>query len=431
MPKSNRITVLIVDDIADTRDNLKKLLFFEKDIEVVGSAAGGQQAIDLAKQLAPDIILMDINMPGLDGISAAEAIRAQGVHSQVIMMSVREEQDYLRRSMLAGAREFLVKPFSGEELALAIRRVYERAERPSANVAAVAAEPEPSVHGRIVTIFSPKGGTGRTTIACNLAVALKLSDARSVALVDCNLPFGDVGILLNVQPTKTITDVLPHVASLDGDLLHNLLLRHPSGVEVLLAPTRPEMAELVTADSLKRILTKLRETYDYVVVDTGPSLNDVNLAILDLSDRILVLLTLEMPAIKNVRLFLDVVEVLGYPREKLLLVLNHANNTGGIDLGETEARLGRPISVRLASDGPLASSAQNQGVPFVTLNRGSVLSKGLLELAHLLITEHTLAGSPGAQVDSLDPLESASGVRRLLRLPWRGKASAHISHATR
>lgn len=429
MPKPNRINVLIVDDIADTRDNLKKLLLFEKDMEVVGAAADGRQAIEAARKLSPDIVLMDINMPGLDGISATEAIRTQGLPSQVIMMSVQDESDFLRRSMLAGAREFLVKPFSGEELVLAIRRVYERADRPATQAIAGAVESE-SHAGRIVAVFSPKGGVGRTTIASNLAIALKLEHEKSVALVDCSLPFGDVGVILNLQPTKTIVDLLPHVASLDGDLLHDLLLRHSSGVDVLLAPTRPEMAELVTADSLKAILSKLRESYDYVVADTAPSFHETNLAVLDLSDRIVVPLTLEVPAIKNVRLFLEVAHALGYPRDKLQLVLNRAGNGAGISSGDVEARLGRPIAVRIASDGLLATFAMNQGMPFVMLNRASPLSQSVFDLARLLDKGSPQSGLQASASARDEPPEAGGGIGRLIRLPWRGKASVQISHAT-
>ena len=423
MPKSNRISVLIVDDIADTRVNIQKLLLFEKDIEVIGTAADGRQAIEAARKLVPDIVVMDITMPGLDGISAVEGIRALGIHSQVIMMSVQEEQEFLRKSMLAGAREFLVKPFSGDELSLAIRRVYERSDRPSGAVARFAvAEPEPQIDGRIVTLFSPKGGVGRTTLACNLAVALQQS-GKTVAIVDCSLAFGDVGILLNIQPTKTIIDLLPHVASLDPDHLHELLLHNPLGIDVLLAPISPEMAELVTADALKRILSKLRECYDYVIVDTAPSFDDNNLGVLDISDQILAPLTLEMPAIKNMRLFLEVAGVLGYSKEKIQLILNRSNSTGGIEPKEIEARLGRPIAAKIISDGKLTTLALNQGTPFVVLKRNSPLSKNVFELAHMLISEQK-AASARANPEPEEETGIATASRGLFRLPWRTKATA-------
>src|SRR5258706_7794983 len=166
---ADRIKVLIVDDIPETRDHLSKLLGFEADVEVVGAAAGGLEAIEMATALQPDVVLMDINMPGMDGITATEQLASQVPTAAVVMMSVQGEADYLRRSMLAGAREFLVKPFSSDELTASIRQVYSREQDKISRMAAAA----PPVsndsgimssgaggenEGRVIAIFSPKGG---------------------------------------------------------------------------------------------------------------------------------------------------------------------------------------------------------------------------------------------------------------------------------
>lgn len=389
MSKSDKIRVLIVDDIADTHENLRKLLYFEKDIEVVASALDGHQAVDMAKSLEPDIILMDINMPDFDGIAATEEIRSLGLPSQVIMMSVQGETDYLRRSMLAGAREFLVKPFSGEELANSVRRVHqvrtEQVQRRASAALSTSSQDNGKVHGKVVTVFSPKGGVGRTTIVSNLAVAVRESAQKKVVLVDCSLQFGDVGVLLNVESQKTIIDLIPHIDGLELDFVEDILATHSSGIKVLPGPTRPEMAELVTAESLKTILSKLRESYDYVFVDTWPSFQDTMLSVLDLSDAIIVVLTLELPAIKNVKLFLDVADALGYPPEKLILVLNRADSTGGIRVADVEASLRRPIAASIVSDGRLVTYALNQGVPFVLSAKNSPVSRSLYDLARILV----------------------------------------------
>src|SRR5690242_20790087 len=200
MPDQPTIRVLIVDDIAETRDNLEKLLFFEKDIEVVAKASTGREAVALAKQYQPDVVLMDINMPDMDGITATEAMLNQVPTTQVIMMSVQGEQDYLRRSMLAGAREFLIKPISAEDLYNAIRHVFrlrttqQRRYVSSPGDVGLESVGSSAQQGQIIAVFSPKGGVGTSSIAANLAVALRQLTNKKVALVDGNLILGDLGV---------------------------------------------------------------------------------------------------------------------------------------------------------------------------------------------------------------------------------------------
>src|SRR5258706_10319828 len=203
------IRVLIVDDIPETRENLKKLLAFETDIEVVGTASTGREGVELAQQLLPDVILMDINMPDMDGITATEAISKAVPSTSVVMMSVQSEADYLRRAMLAGARDFLTKPISGEELYATIRSVYDR--RPQMSSMPVMQQMSPSgkqalmatQEGHVILVYSPQGGAGTTMIATNVAASL-MREGTKVLLIDCDLQFGDVGVFLNLQSQRTI-----------------------------------------------------------------------------------------------------------------------------------------------------------------------------------------------------------------------------------
>src|SRR5262249_12201384 len=286
MPDQPTIRVLIVDDIAETRDNLEKLLFFEKDIQVVAKASTGREAVALAKQHQPDVVLMDINMPDMDGIAATEAMLSQVPTVQVIMMSVQGEHDYLRRSMLAGAREFLTKPISAEDLSHAIRHVYRLQTTQRRDVSSTPTEQAQGGdsgvgQGQIVAVFSPKGGVGTSSISANLAVALRQLTNKKVVLVDGNLIFGDLGVIMNFVSNKTIADLADRIGQLDRDLLNDVLATHTSQVKVLLAPPNPQTGELVTSDHLRAILELLRKEYDYIVVDTQSSFQDRALAVLD------------------------------------------------------------------------------------------------------------------------------------------------------
>jgi len=384
---TDRIKVLIVDDIPETRDHLSKLLGFESDVEVVGAAAGGPEAVQMAAALKPDVVLMDINMPGMDGITATEKLAAEVPTASVIMMSVQGEADYLRRSMLAGAREFLVKPFSSDELTASIRQVWTREKEKLSRFAPVVAAPEPRSNGSgdpasVVALFSPKGGVGRTTVSVNMAVAAA-QEGKRVVLVDASFQFGDVGVLLNLNPrNKSIADLASEIQSGEQyDSLDGFLVAHSSGVKVLLAPPTPEQAELVNPAAVKTVLETLRGEHDLIVVDCPSSFNETTLAVLDEADLILTLLTLEITSVKNMRLFLEVCEQLGYGPEKIRLVLNRADSTLGIRVADVEHSIGRKVDHTIVSDGRSVVYALNRGVPFFLSNREAQVSQDIQRLA--------------------------------------------------
>jgi pilus assembly protein CpaE len=206
------IRLLIVDDIASTRDNLRKLLGFEEDIEVIGTAGDGKQGLEEAHRLLPDIVLTDVNMPIMDGIQLTERLAQELPASPVIIMSVQGERDYLRRAMQAGAREYLIKPFSHDELVAAIRRVHQLEEKKGTFARAVApdgtAAPRAAALGEVIVLFSGKGGVGKTMLATNLSVALAVETDSRVALVDLDLQFGDIGVMLNLDHSRSITDIV-------------------------------------------------------------------------------------------------------------------------------------------------------------------------------------------------------------------------------
>ena len=393
------IKVLVVDDIAETRDHLGKLLSFEREIDVAGMAASGEEAVRMAMELRPDIILMDINMPGLDGIAASELITQRVPSSPIIMMSVHGETEDLKRAMLAGAREFLVKPFSSDELSTSIRRVHEKELARQAQLQTVlassaggegAAQSSVEDH-QLIAVFSPKGGAGRTTIAANLAIALMKETESRVCLVDANLQFGDIGVLLNLNPkNRSMLDAVEG-GEPDPDIIESVVINHSTGVRVLLAPPAPEGADLVTPPFLRKMLDHLKATHDYVVVDLPSGLNDHSLGVMDAADQIVVVAALEITTIKNVRLFLEVADQLEYDRSKIRLVINRADTAQGIRVGDVEASIRRPIDGTVVSDGRLAVLAVNRGVPFVVSNPEGALSRDLLKLARTLAGEGSSA----------------------------------------
>jgi len=402
---ADQIRVLIVDDIPETRDHLTKLLGFESDIEVVGSAASGSEALTMAGKMLPDVVLMDINMPDMDGIAATEKLSAEVPAAAVVMMSVQGEADYLRRSMLAGAREFLVKPFSSDELTASIRQVYTRerdkqtrmSAMPVASGTAGGQSPvtEDGTHdGQIVAIFSPKGGVGRTTVAVNLAVAAATELGKSVVLMDGSFQFGDVGVLLNLNPkNKSIADLVPELEAGELESIDTFVINHSAGIRVLLAPPSPEMAELITPSGVKKVLEALRKNHDLVVVDCTSWFNETTLAILDAADTVLTMLSLEITSIKNMRLFLEVADQLGYEQNKIKLVLNRADSSLGIRVADVESSIGRKVDHTIVSDGRSVVYALNRGVPFFLSNREAQVSQDILRLAQSVAGERVTSGA--------------------------------------
>ncbi len=388
------IKVLIVDDIPETRDHLSRLLGLEREIDVTGTAGSGEEAIQQSMDLRPDVIVMDINMPGLDGIATAEIISQRLPSSPIIMMSVHGEAEQLKRAMLAGAREFLVKPFSGDEFATSIKRVYERElvrrqqqQAVTSPTAAAAHATENAEDHQVIAVFSPKGGVGRTTLATNLALALRRETNQRVALVDACLQFGDVGVLLNLNPkNRSVADAVEG-GEPDRDIIESVMVDHSTGIRVLLAPPAPEGADLVTAAYLRKIVDMLRETHDWVVVDLPSGLNDHTLGVLDAADQILVVAALEITTIKNVRLFLEVADQLDYERSKIRLVINRSDASQGIRIGDVEASIRRSIDGTIVSDGRLAVLAVNRGVPFVVSHPESPLARDVIKLARTLAGE--------------------------------------------
>ena len=402
---ADQIRVLVVDDIPETRDHLTKLLGFESDIDVVGSAASGREALEMAVRLSPDVILMDINMPDMDGIAATEQLSSTFPSAAVVMMSVQGEADYLRRSMLAGAREFLVKPFSSDELTASIRQISarERDKQSRMAVASLAASNgsgaavgsggasgrtgEPGV---VVAVFSPKGGVGRTTVAVNLAVAAATELGKKVVIMDASFQFGDVGVLLNLNPrSKSIADLIPELDAGELDSIDTFLINHTAGIRVLLAPPSPETAEMITATGVKKVVETLRRDHDLVVVDCTSYFNDTTLAILDAADVILTMLSLEITSIKNMRLFLEVAEQLGYESGKVRLILNRADSALGIRVADVEHSIGRKVDETIVSDGRSVVYALNRGVPFFLSNREAQVSQDILRLARSVVGERS------------------------------------------
>lgn len=393
----DKIRVLIVDDVAETRENIRKLLQFDAQIEVVGASRNGLEGVDLAIETQPDVVLMDINMPDMDGISATEAIRKKVPHTQIVILSVQGDSNYMRRAMLAGARDFLTKPIDVDELTAAIRRAGRVAWNEKEKLASSGFSGQaggvggsgtllPGDQGHVITVFSPKGGTGKTTLAANLAVIMR-QQGQTVVAVDGNLQFGDLSFFFNEQGRNNVADLAPRADELDREVVSEVLVRHEaSGVHILAAPMRPEQADAVSGEQFGAVVSYLSRMYPYVLVDTGSTLNDLTLAALDAASMVVLLITQDIPSIKNARLFLDLAEGLGISKDQIVLVMNRFDKRRSITAERVRDNFKKEVAAVIPLEEKIVVPAMDRGEPFVLRNSSTPVAKSVADLAAMLVT---------------------------------------------
>ncbi len=297
-----------------------------------------------------------------DALKLAESMRVMRHTVGVLLVRHSVDTRVLTDAIRAGVREVIdVKEL--RELAGVVRRseALSAAMRESAGLPSHA---EPGVTARVVTVFSAKGGCGKTTLATNLAAALADRGRRQVCLVDLDLAFGDVAIALQLFPAHTIADAIPLGDGVDASAVHALLTPHSPGLTTLVAPLEPGSAESVPATLVGHILDVLRGSFDYIVIDTPPAFDDQVLAAFDVSDVVALIATLDVPALKNLKLTLETLDLLNFPRERWRIVLNRADSKVGLAISEVEKTLRNPIAAQIPSSRDVPA-AINRGVPIM------------------------------------------------------------------
>jgi pilus assembly protein CpaE len=315
-----------------------------------------------------------------DALEAGAALASSRPPVSVVLIAQHVTTELLRQALRAGMRDVLsAGDHTYDDVAKSVRDAYAAASAREDDGSSTA----PAVQlprGRIITVFSTKGGVGKSVLATNLAVAAAADQSRRVVLVDLDLASGDDGIMLNLPPTHTILDAAQAIERLDTDMLKGLFVQHESGANVLLAPVRPEDAEMVTAAKVGRVLDLVRQVADVVIVDTPGALDEVVLTAIDRSDVVLAVATMDMPSVKNMRISLQKLSQLGYSEGLVHLVLNRADSKVLIDVNDIEEALSRRVTARIPSD-RLVPRSVNKGVPIVTDAPKSGVARSIVELA--------------------------------------------------
>jgi pilus assembly protein CpaE len=366
---AEQIRLLVIEDVPQVAAHMRQLLQAQSQIKMLDVVTAGDRAVAAVSEYKPDVVIVDALLQGrVQGTDVAHGIRQAEPQVGVVMLTV--PQNPVAESAERGIDSVLKMPFSGFDLTTIVRKTYEQRTVEATRAGSM-----------MVSLFSPKGGVGRTTIAYNLAVALGVN--HRVCLVDGSLQFSDLRGLLRVPATAPSIVNLPTDRIREADVA-DVAWKDPSGVDILLAPPRVEMAEMVTVRDIEKSLSMLRQLYEFVIIDTRAGLGDDVLVFLDASDLILQVLTFDSMAIRNLAMAAEAFDAIGYPPTKLATVLNRSDSTGGISKADVEASLGGTIDYEIVSDGRLVLAANNEGVPFVSGSPDAPISQGVKRLADSL-----------------------------------------------
>lgn len=373
-----QIRLLIVEDVPQVASHVRAMLQAQHQIKMLDVVTSGDRALTAVTEMKPDVVIVDALLQGrVSGQQAAQQIRQAEPGVGVIMLTV--PQNPVKESPERGVDAVLTMPFTGFDLTTVVRKVGEARSTEAARS-----------NSLVVTLFSPKGGVGRTTLAYNLAVAL--GQQHRVCLVDGSLQFSDLRGLLRVPAVAPSIVNLPTDRIREQDLA-DVTWRDPSGIDILLAPPRVEMAEMVTTRDIEKALSLLRQLYEFVIIDTRAALSEDVLVYLDSADLILQVLTYDSMAIRGLAMAAETFAAIGYPATKLATILNRADAAGGFDRADVEQALGSRIDFEVVSDGRLVLAANNEGIAFVSSSPESKIAQDVNQIATALAA-HRSARSP-------------------------------------
>lgn len=358
----NNIRVLIADDIEETRKVIIKILNLEKDsFEVVGEASNGEEVLALIPKVKPDIVLMDINMPILNGLEATEKITSEFPEVTVIIMSVQGENEYLKKAMFYGAKEYIIKPFNYESLVETIKVTYEKYKyKQNKNEINEISIKE----GKVISFFSSKGGVGKSVLSLNCGIVLSKERNKKILLIDMDLQFGDISMLINQFNQKNILDVIDENQCESYETIKPYLFKYDEKLDILFAPNKPEAAEYINKESINKIINAVIKQYDFIIIDTGINFNDNTLYALDASHTILYISTMDIVSLKNTKLGLKVMESLGYDKNKVKLVINRFTSDYGVSKKDVDEIFKDNIFAMLPSEEKTVNISVNEGKPF-------------------------------------------------------------------
>ena len=378
MVRNPRVIVIDQDQVA--RSEVQKMLALS-GFAVLGEAGYGIEAVALAKETEPDVVIISVEEPVVRALQTVEAVADLLPQSPIVTYSSIKDPASMRKAMLAGVSDYLITPVREEELINSVHSVLAQEERRQARISGEM--DEPVACGTVLTVFGAKGGIGKTTISTNLATALVQKTNQSVVVVDLDTRFGDVAILMDIPVERSIADLALPEEEINRELLQDCLYTHNTGVTILPAPVRPTDWRHIHAGHIERVVTLLAQTYDYVILDTPGTFNDIVARSLELATLVLLVATVDIASLKDTLLAIDMLRSWNYPQEKVKLVINATNEASNVQPQEVKRMLGREVFWSIPYDRNISTSTQ-LGMPVVVTKPNAKASESLIEMAYAL-----------------------------------------------
>lgn len=386
----NKMKLLLLADTESDRQNIMGILKNIDYVNVIGDYTDEEAAWDSLERSTAEIMLLGAGVNG-EGYAFAERLSAIHPELGIIMLENELLEETMHNALFSGAKDVLVKPLEPEKVAGAIYRIHQLSERKaSLQNNTVNKKVRKRDLGQVYTVFSTKGGVGKTFVSINLAASLaKKTDAR-VVLLDLDLDFGNAALALNLYPKFTISDVVDDIRNIDSDLIESYLMPHESGIKVLPANLQQQMNDYMNAEHIRIILESLRESFDYIVVDMPARFVDKVMPALALADTLLVVTTPEISSVRNVKALLATLMDLNFPQSKVKIVLNKEQIRGDIKQKDIEVTLNKKVDAAIGFDYQKVLSSLNRGIPLVSEYPKNVVSKNIEKLCLRIVQDEPL-----------------------------------------
>lgn len=421
-----RATVLIIDPSGG--GNIKERLARQTEFRIVGSATSAEIGFTMAERYQPAVIVLNVDMPGNKGTSLAETLSMELPMSSLVLATASDSKRVLHLALQVGAKDVVTLPIEDDRLVRAVQKAAEQAQRRQ-QMFSVEKKVRPQF--KTITVFSTKGGVGKTTVALNLALAVRAATGKRVVAVDLDLLSGNLGLMAGIVWKRSIKDLVDDVGNVDQESLDAYCAEHPSGLRVLPAPAQPDFAGFVQAEHIQKVVSLLSQVFNYVIIDAPTYLHDTVLPALEESQEIVVVTTLDLASIQNMKQSLDLLSRLSM-RSKVRVVVNRVGYTGGLKVKDLEDELGMPVQCVLPSDEKLSVDAVNMGTPVFVSARGSALAKRIEEFAMKVLSEDD-RGRHGAPLKLPDPRgdsDAPQGAGLLPGMPGSDQAGYPLGYQT-